>query len=109
MGENVRPGKELRWQDEYNWDTFARNWRLFLQSNGFEPAAAADAAERALAEQRKVITFLAHIGHSPLRLLEDLCSPDEPEAKTLPQLFALLKGHFAPAPKRIASRFAFYT
>ena len=56
---------------------------------------------------RRVAVFLSVIGGKNYTLLRNLLSPEKPSAKTLAELTAVLKRHFAPKRVVIAERFRF--
>jgi len=61
-----------------------------------------------IAEDRQVAVFLSVIGGKNYTLLRNLLSPEKPSAKTLAELTAVLKKHFAPKRVVVAERFRFY-
>ncbi len=58
--------------------------------------------------ERQVAVFLSVIGGKNYTLLRNLLSPAKPSGKTLAELTAALKKHFAPKRLVIAERFRFY-
>ena len=74
------------------------------------PADASDAARAAAAQvanRKKVASLLTLLGKQTYGVLQDLCQPDLPKAKTFEELIQLLKNHYKPKRLEVAESFKF--
>ncbi|KAL1484314.1 hypothetical protein MTO96_050062, partial [Rhipicephalus appendiculatus] len=78
------------------WVAYQARLNFFLEANGItEP-------------ERKRAVFFSVCGAATFDLARSLLSPSAPDTKTLTQILAVLKDHFAPQPSEIVCRNAFY-
>lgn len=78
------------------WVAYQARLNFFLEANGItEP-------------ERKRAVFFSVCSAATFDLARSLLSPAAPDTKTLTQILAVLKDHFAPQPSEIVCRNAFY-
>ena len=61
-----------------------------------------------VAEEEKTDQFLLFVGRDAFEKLKTLCSPEEPEGKSLEELLNLLRNYYKPKPSIMAERHKFY-
>ena len=61
-----------------------------------------------VAEEEKTDQFLLFVGRDAFEKLTTLCSPEEPEGKSLEELLNLLRNYYKPKPSIMAERYKFY-
>jgi hypothetical protein len=68
----------------------------------------ATAGVKAVADRKKVSSFISCIGLKCYSVLSDLCKPDKPNTKTFQQITDILKGHYSPKKIEVAESFKFH-
>ena len=61
-----------------------------------------------VAEEEKPDQFLLFVGRDAFEKLTMLCSPEEPEGKSLEELLNLLRNYYKPKPSIMAEHYKFY-
>ena len=62
-------------------------------------------AANSIPVEKQANLFLATVGPEVFKLLKNLCSPEEPKAKTYSEITTLLTNHYKPEPFIIAERY----
>ena len=78
-----------------DWDSYVARVKLFWRVNK-------------VAEEEKADQFLLFVGRDAFEKLATLCSPEEPENKSLEELVMLLRKYYKPKPSIMAERYKFY-
>ncbi|XP_011883701.1 PREDICTED: uncharacterized protein K02A2.6-like, partial [Vollenhovia emeryi] len=92
-------------------EVWIRTFKAFLLANNMDYSPVSPEEEpssaKTLMARKCVATLLSTLGLSVVGTLISLLSPEEPEEKTLEELFSNLRTHYKPAPKALAERYRF--
>ncbi|CAN7949085.1 unnamed protein product [Ixodes pacificus] len=78
------------------WDSYVSRFNFFLDAN------------TVAGDKRRLAVFLSVCSADTFDLLQSLVAPEEPQSKTLAEVFEVLKAHFSPQPSEIVRRNTFY-
>ena len=100
-GQASRPRREPyvgipgEFDEREDFDSYVARVKLFWRVNK-------------VAEEEKPDQFLLFVGRDAFEKLTTLCSPEEPEGKSLEELLNLLRNYYKPKPSIMAERYKFY-
>jgi hypothetical protein len=83
-------------ESEEDWDSYIERVTGYFDANDIKA-------------EKQVSTLISMMGAKTYKLLKSLMYPDQPKAKSLANITAVLSAHISPKPTEIAERFRFHT